>query len=351
MHSHFDVEKLLMDESFLDYCQNKESSHKQKWEALISNDPDFKKKVEEVKDWLLILSPELSKTEIAIEVEKMRKLISSRNKAVVDELIDSQNGFRPDDESFRRKRKPLRILVLSSALIITAAGIYFGFNTNKKVAGVFEGGASFHTGLGERKEFQLPDGSIAILNSNATITLEKYYNNEERRVSLKGGAFFKVKANAGKPFTVIGPHFSSTALGTSFYVDGSTANDAYSIELLEGKLRLTANDHSSEPAILNAGEIGLWDKDKSHFEKKKFDTNELKLWLTGSLSFKKMPAEKVIPQLEKWYAVEIEVRRANWEKVLISGDYQNAALDDILKVICFSLSWNYRYEENKIIIQ
>src|SRR4030095_8083598 len=162
--------------------------------------------------------------------------------------------------------------------------------------------------------------------------------------------FFKVEKNSDKPFTVICPGFSTTALGTSFYVNAANNNGNYEVELLEGKLKLTSSNET-ESTVINAGETAEWQKDKSLFRKNGFDSSELRQWLQGDLSFKKMPAEQVIKRLEKWYAVDIDVQRKNWKQVLISGDYKDAPLEDVLKVICFSQTWNYAYDENKIIIR
>jgi transmembrane sensor len=350
MDSHFDVEKLLMDESFIDYCLNKGSLHRQKWEELIANEPTLRKSIEEARELILLLAPNLPKSEISAEVEKMRSLISSRNKAVVNDLVGSGNVFHTDQSPNKKKRKTLKILAYTASIVLLGAAVIYGLNSNRKIAVTFEAGLNYQTGMGERREFKLPDGSIAVLNSNTSITLAKDFNERDRRINISGEAFFKVAKNADKPFTVVCPEFSTTALGTSFYVHGLVNNGNYAVELLEGKVKLTPSIET-ESATLNAGETAEWQKDKSAFARKKFDSTELRQWLEGNLSFKKMPAEQVIRQLEKWYAVDIDVQRKNWKQVFISGDYQDAPLEDVLKVICFTQSWEYAYNGNKIIIR
>lgn len=350
MDTRFDVEKLLMDDSFLDYCLHRDSSHKGEWELFIQNNPEAKKLIQEAKEWLLLLSPNLPKSEISAEVAKLRKQISSLSKPAVDDLVEAQYTFHPHPHSNKKSQRSLKVIAYSASLVLLGSTVYYVWSSSRKTT-PFENGTSYHTGLGERKEFQLPDGSTAILNSNASITLSKNYNNSDRVINLVGDAFFEVKKDAAKPFTVLSPGFSTTALGTSFYVHGRTDKENYSVQLLEGKLRLNSANHRDETTILNTGELGQWHNEESFFEKKRFDTTQLRLWIEGKLSFDKMRAEKVISQLEKWYAIEIDVRRKDWKEQPITGDYHNAPLEDVLKVICFSLSWEYRYEVDKVVIQ
>ena len=103
--------------------------------------------------------------------------------------------------------------------------------------------------------------------------------------------------------------------------------------------------------MLYPGERGQWQSGRSVFEKNIFDTLELRHWLSGKISFSNLPAKEAIQQLEKWYDVDIEVQGKGWENQLINGDYQDSPLDDVLKVICFTLSWKYKYEQNKVIIR
>src|SRR4030095_7972000 len=259
MDSHFDVENLLVDETFIDFCLNNDSLHKAKWDLIIEQNPSSRQPIDEAKELILLLTPTLSKAEIAVEVEKMRNLISSRNKAVVDQLAES---FYQDSIPTKRKTKTFKVLAYSLSVVLVGSALVYALNNNRKIAASFEAGMSYQTRFGERKEFKLPDGSTAILNSNSSITLAKNFNDRDRLISINGDAFFKVEKNADKPFTVICPGFSTTALGTSFYVNAANNNGNYEVELLEGKLKLTSSNET-ESTVINAGETAEWQKDKS----------------------------------------------------------------------------------------
>ncbi len=209
--------------------------------------------------------------------------------------------------------------------------------------------ARFETKTGEQKKIILPDGTSVILNSNTSISYDKEYNVSERVVHLSGKAFFRVTKNPGKPFSVYSTHYSTTALGTSFYLSADSSEE-YAVRLLEGKLKLSAfSGHQS--AVLNAGEEALWQQGQKNFVTHDFDSSYLHQWLTGKITFLKTPAPEAFDILQQWYGVEITDNRKEKTNTAINGTYENVSLEDILKVTCFTLDCQITYQNNKIIIQ
>jgi transmembrane sensor len=203
--------------------------------------------------------------------------------------------------------------------------------------------------VGEQKKIVLPDGTSVILNSNTSLSYNKEFNEKARAVQLNGKAFFKVARNEQKPFTVFSGKYSTTALGTAFYVSGDSSEN-YTVKLLEGKVKLNSFD-SKETELLNAGEEGLWKPGDKKFLKQIYDSAYLNRWLSGRINFHKTPAPEAFSILQEWYGVEIVDNRKNKLNTAINGTYENVLLEDILKVICFSLNCQTTYEQDKIIIQ
>lgn len=117
------------------------------------------------------------------------------------------------------------------------------------------------TGVGEFKKIDLPDGSVAQLNTDTAIDID--FKSGERRVRIvRGEAFFSVIKDPACPFIVMTGSVAVRAVGTAFNV----RQLANSVEVLvtEGRVRLddTAQGHSllpsssstSEPPLLVAGE-------------------------------------------------------------------------------------------------
>jgi len=82
----------------------------------------------------------------------------------------------------------------------------------------------------------LPDGSEISLEPHSVIRYEADYNESKREVVLEGKAYFKVKKDRDRPFTVYANGFSTTALGTSFTVSGYPDRPNTKVALHTGKV-------------------------------------------------------------------------------------------------------------------
>lgn len=77
--------------------------------------------------------------------------------------------------------------------------------------------ADYATGVGERREVALSDGSVVKLDSGSAIALD--YTGSRRGVRLlAGAAMFEVAPDRARPFTVEADGGSVTALGTAFAI-------------------------------------------------------------------------------------------------------------------------------------
>jgi transmembrane sensor len=339
MHQKLTVEELLLDESFLDYCTNKNSPHKAKWDLIHLSDPEQARLMEEAQELLQVLGPQLSAGEVTAEVDKFRQQL----------MMQTGENLQAFNQQQIRRRKIRRIAWASAGLAACIAMITF-FTwplTGKSPAplAVF----AYSTDFGERKQLQLPDGSKVILNSNTLLTYKADYNEEDRQLELLGEAYFEVAKDAEKKFIVHSNGFSTTAIGTAFYVHGRQPAQSYSVDLIEGKVSL--QNGSGSPLLLQAGEAATWSGSGNLFDKKAFDTRLLRQWIEGKLTFQKADSREVLQHLAQWYGVEINDQRKKPGTITITGDYSDKPLEDILKAICFSLSCKYTIEENRIIIQ
>ncbi|MCX6934325.1 MAG: FecR domain-containing protein [Verrucomicrobia bacterium] len=118
------------------------------------------------------------------------------------------------------------------------------------------------TAVGAFQKFDLPDGSVAQLNTDSAIDTD--FTHHERRVRIvRGEVFFTVTKDPARPFIVTSGPVAIRAVGTAFNV----RQRAESVEVLvtEGRVRvdnaeagrsfLPAPDRArSEPPLLVAGE-------------------------------------------------------------------------------------------------
>jgi transmembrane sensor len=359
----YTVEELMLNDSFLNYCLNKEYADKVFWDKEINLYNDQQKIFAEAKYTILLLHGKLDENDVARQVEKVKNLVerhagkySSHEKLMeplpANRLTEKYKIGRP----VKNISKAFWALGLAACLFIIF-GINFSTHTYSKSdlprPPIIQ--SSYVSKIGERRTIQLPDGSVAILNSNSTITLGEDFNRAERNIQLTGEAFFSVAKDAAKPFIVHSGVFSVTAVGTAFYVYARNIKDDYKVDLLEGKVTLETTEAkpitSGIKTVLLPGEKGTWQSSKASFNKSLCDSALLRKWLNGRLSFKEMPVENVLELLQKWYGVTVIINHKKWEHLTLTGDYDNKPLDHVLKIICFSLSARYSYSGNKVIIE
>lgn len=360
----YTVEELMLDDSFLDYCLNTGSTHKEFWEEQIRQHAGQQAVFAEARYTITLLHGDLSEAEVNRQIEKIKSQIGDKEKKH-SHAEPGQQSIQPRPampEQYRRPQpivsrlKKYMILGVAASVLVFSLVYLFQYAFPKQVhAETASPAVVYRSGAGERRTVQLPDGSSVILNSNSSISLENGFNHKNRTILLEGEGFFRVAKDPTKPFIVTSGPFSATAIGTAFYVHARNVSADYHVDLLEGKLRLAAHDEAGprlgQKTILLPGETGSWRAAEGAFAKTASDTTVLNTWVSGKLLFKDLPVENVLKMLEQWYAVSITVRHKPWNKLRLTGDYDNVSLDDVLKVVCFSLSAHYSYSGNQVIIE
>lgn len=347
----YSVEELMLDEGYLDFCLHEDSAYRPYWERIIELNPDQKIVFEKAAANIRMLSGSLSEKEILLQVEKVRREL--RTTKTGNKHTNTIHERQLTDDALEiEETKPFKGFIFYSAVAfaILCIGLYFLSpsltKTSSQPLNIVT--TAYNSKPGERRTVQLPDGSTVLLNGNSEISIKSDFNKPKREVTLKGEAFFTVAKNAVKPFIVESYNFSATAVGTAFYVHARDAEKAYTVDLLEGKVKLSAHTYT---LFLTPGEEGKWNTAETKFNKLNFDTLHLTQWIKGKISFDKTPMHQAVEELEKWYAVDIEITNKQLDNKTISGDYNNVPLDNILKVLCFTLSCKYHYINNKVIIE
>jgi len=352
----YTIEELMLDDSFIDYCLSKGMAIPSRWKTIIRENPDQEKTFEEAKRLVLALHGGLSRPEVNRQIEIVRRQIEGKKdkkEAVAKDGPALSSAFVITSKG-QIKRRLLRTAVYSAVgICIIIAGISWWFVSKPfgnapRFAIQSAPPQVYQSPLGDRKKINLPDGSLVILNSNSSISIS--FTDKKREIHLNGDAFFHVAKDPSKPFTVHSNNISATALGTEFYMHGH--GDSMQVDLLEGKLRVVnvANNATVREIILNPGESGKY-AGNLPLKKNSFDTLYLRSWLAGSLDFKKIPLEKVVQQLESWYGIQIEVARSDLKRKLITANFTDESLQDVLKIICFSTNSRCAINHDKFIIE
>jgi transmembrane sensor len=209
------------------------------------------------------------------------------------------------------------------------------------------------TGVGEKLTFQLSDGSLVKLNSNSSLTFPELFVGNERRVNLKGEAFFEITKNKNQPFQVLTGNLGTQVLGTSFNVRAyKPETETVDVAVVSGKVAVGAfmGNHLTEELLLTPGQMTSYDQNQNTFKKTSFVYDEVIGWKDGILNFNNQGIMNIVKTLESWYDVKIILDKENLDLDKdFSGIYKNKTLDTVLKGL--SYAYGFKYEmDNKIVI-
>ncbi len=315
-------------------------------------------------DYDILISKYLAREATAKEIEMLEKWVlqSVENKTKFNQhkntwhLSHAKTKVNVNDEwkklegalfsktniiDINRHKKPFPILKVAAAvLLLVVAGVWF-FNSNEVVTQslVAENTANI---------FQLNDGTEVTLNRNSKIEYIKGFKGKERKVSLTGDAFFKVKRNEEKPFIIETQHIEVAVLGTSFYVNSHEESTTIEVTVASGTVAVRAKE---EEVILTVGEKGIFNKETGVLlEILNNDPNYLS-WKTKEMKFDDVPLGQVIGKINEVYHSDIQFENTKLKYCTLTTSFNQQSLQEVLEVIGKTLDIQIEKEGEAILLK
>lgn len=185
-------------------------------------------------------------------------------------------------------------------------------------------------------ERTLPDGSVVTLNSGSEIEYPEQFKGSERRVKLKGEAYFNIKHNSASPFIVNTNQAAIKVLGTQFNVNSN--KKFVEVILTYGKVELYSNTNSSLKETLLPGEKATFDCSTEKMVKTENTDNNYMSWKTGILLFEGASLKSIAEKLSTHYKKEIKISDKELENLILTTKFENQELESVVKVICATLN-------------
>ena len=186
---------------------------------------------------------------------------------------------------------------------------------------------------------KLEDGSTVYLRKGSTLEYPPAFAAEERRVTLRGEAFFEVSHNPSRPFIISAAETEIRVLGTSFSVN--TANNRVNLVVKTGRVRFSAK--GQEGVIVSAGEQASFEHD-SFVAGENTDVN-FNAWQTGELKFVNTPLEQVASTISDYYRVNLTLSaedRAQLSTDSVTAHFKNQSLDSVLDELSMITTYGIR---------
>ncbi len=233
---------------------------------------------------------------------------------IYDALLISDEAF-----TVRTHRGIRRLFVKIGAVAAAAAvvaGIFFmtGRNTDRQEPEILAA-ASISAPLGYQTVTVLSDGTRIRLNSGSDMEILPG-NGTERRVRLRGEAYFEVAHDEARPFVLETSGMEVKVLGTTFNV--TAYDEIQSVVLVEGSVEVkgSAEEKSTriEPsqkyeynALSGASGVEV------------IDTEEYTDWTEGYILLKDTPMSEILERLGNYFGVGMEIAGNDFADVKVDG--------------------------------
>lgn len=224
-----------------------------------------------------------------------------------------------------------------TVLVVAVSAILFYNNYNSELILT-----SISTANMQKLEVELPDGSIANLNSGSKIEFYENFEDDKREVRLEGEAFFSVKKD-GRPFTIRTENAVTKVLGTKFNVWARAKETRVIVK--EGKVSLAEKKHSGE-VILIRGESSKVVESNEPIKPIRVDPDYLLGWLNDKIVFSNSPLKEISKELERKYNVRIDIVDPELLDYNLTGTFENEKIDTVLTKICLALNLKYSEQNN-----
>lgn len=206
------------------------------------------------------------------------------------------------------------------------------------------------TERGQRARLRLADGTRVLLGPESRFQEFAGFGRRTRTVSVVGDAYFEVTHDPERPFIVRAGSAVTEVLGTSFGVRAYPEQTDVHVAVRNGRVRLrSARTDTVFAAILTPGQLGRLDGD-GHVELRTDVTADEYLgWTSGRITFRDTPLREVIPQLARWYDIDIaQPDDPRIRDLLLTASFEDAPSSDVLDVIARSLGLSHRRVEGRI---
>ena len=287
--------------------------------------------------------------------------LSSENKKIFVEernifdsiVLNNEEQISVKEESSFMAKKNRKAILWAKELLKVAAvaaviiGVCFYYVSQQKNI-LLSSMNTLSVPAGQRIDFTLPDGTKVSMNSMSELQYPTMFD-DTRRVKLKGEAYFEVSHNEKSPFIVETKDYGVEVLGTTFNINADEGS--FTTSLIEGKVKVFNLNNTKESFILNPNEeIALRSGKLMVQPINNFDVFR---WKDGLFCFRNTSLDKLFPQIEKYYDVEIINLAGN--KLIskeLSGKIRiSEGIEHALRVLLKGTNLTYEKHDNIIHIK
>ena len=203
------------------------------------------------------------------------------------------------------------------------------------------------TPRGGQYQVELPDGTTVWLNAASSLTFPTAFVGKERRVDLKGEAYFEVAKDHKRPFHVTANNTDVQVLGTHFNIMSYPDEESINTTLLEGSIKLTANGITKQ---LRPGIQAIVNKQTNVIEENRPNIKQVMAWKNGEFRFRNTEIKELMRQVGRWYDVDIEYQTKSTNQYFTASLPRMQNISALLQVLELTGTVHFKIDNKKIIV-
>ena len=196
----------------------------------------------------------------------------------------------------------------------------------------------------------LADGTAVHLNAGSELRYPVAFAAAERKVHLKGEAWFEVAKDAERPFYVETDEVSIRVYGTAFNVNTHGLRATETV-LVEGEIGISGKGGTGERRM-RPGQLASCEHHSGEVTFRQVDVRKYTAWKNGEFCFNDDTLEEILEELGRWYDVKVIFQSAGKKDIRFSGHlkrYEN--IRKILGAISESTGIVFHISDRMIIVE
>jgi len=274
-----------------------------------------------------------------LNVEEAKAFEALEEASFYKDIVEGASQFKAsnyskmdDFETFKKRMEasetPVRklhwttpLLRIASVIFIAFGAYYFFLSDNL---------LTVQTKVAEKTTIELPDTSKVILNAGSEVAYDEKEWASNRKIELKGEAFFDVAK--GAKFEVFTEKGTVTVLGTEFNV--KQRGSYFEVACFEGIVRVTSGN---ETKILKVGDNFRLFNGEVISGKHAFESPK---WTNNVSHFNRIAVSEVFAEFERQYGIALTLENVDTEQ-LFTGSFMHDNLENALLAISEPLGLDY----------
>lgn len=197
------------------------------------------------------------------------------------------------------------------------------------------------TARGQRAELHMGDGTRVLLGADSKLRFPATIG-ATRDVYLEGEAYFDVVHDPRRPFAVHTARAVARDIGTRFGVRAYAGGPATEVVVAQGSVALRAATPGAAGAaadslVLAQADLGRLEPDGALTVRHRVNVDSYLAWMEGRLEFAGTPLREALPQLSRWYDVDLRLGDPSLAGSRLTASLQVESLGEALELLSAAL--------------